>query len=601
MILSRRDFLKLSQKAAATLVVSSAISACSSQEVIDTILTTSTSQDIAFNHGVASGDPLSNRVIIWTRVTPKNLTTQENITISYEISKESNFLNLLRSGDVITNSETDFTVKIDVTDLEANSKYYYRFTSNGIRSTTATMKTLPVGEVDEIKMAICTCANYPNGYFNVYREIANNDELDVVVHLGDYIYEYGMLDSFAEPAYATLRADEIGRRLPADNDTELFSLSDYRKRHALYKKDVDTQALHQRHSVVHIWDDHEVADNYYHDGANNHNENPEVDEGEFELRRQAGMQAFFEWLPIRPFIEGNNETIYRSFDFGDLVSLHMLDTRSIGRDKQLDHFDYISSKGYDGAGLIRDVNDTSRFMLGEEQLSWLEGQIAASNAKWQVLGQQVIMAKMVIPAELILHFGSLEGNFFKTLTELVALQTRKLAGDTTLTEEEENRLEQELPYNLDAWDGYAPDRRRVYTAVKKDSKNLVVLAGDSHNSWGANLRDDSEDDVGVMFATTSITSPGAERFLKLEDNAQTFGIEALLVQLVKDLKYCNIVNRGFMLQTYTKKKVTNEWVYVNNIETRDYKLMPTRKKSMHVYDGDNHMATLIDDAKHVFS
>lgn len=350
---TRRDFLKVSALSFCTLVISTGITGCSNS----TNLT-----NVNFLHGVASGDPLTNSIIIWTRLTPDKLLAE--LKLDYEVSKSNTFDVLTHSGSLSTKKTEDYTVKIDLQNLEENTVYYYRFKSNEKTSIIGKTKTLS-SSPSQVKFAVFSCANYPNGYFNGYKEVSTLEDIDVVLHLGDYIYEYGMYenDDGVTPAYATQNAIAIDRVLPKDNDTELLTLDDYRKRYGVYHTDEGSLSIHQNLPFITIWDDHEVANDAYKDGAENHDET----EGDYETRKLAALQAYFEWLPIRPFAEGNDEIIYRSFAFGDLVSLHMLDTRIIGRDIQLNYADYFDNLGnFDQTSFTADMSDTSRSMLGSE-------------------------------------------------------------------------------------------------------------------------------------------------------------------------------------------------------------------------------------------
>ncbi|MEG2637589.1 MAG: alkaline phosphatase D family protein, partial [Acinetobacter sp.] len=222
-------------------------------------------------------------------------------------------------------------------------------------------------------------------------------ELDAIIHLGDYIYEYG------QGGYATGDAEKLGRTFAAGNESEIIKLDDYRKRYALYRLDVDLQAAHHRHPFIVIWDDHELANDAWKDGAGNHQSN----EGPFLDRKLAALQAYFEWMPIRPVSETDHLNIYRQFDFGTLVQLTMLDTRILARDKQLDYVDYMTASGMDLARFQADLTSTTRTLVGYTQRDWLQQKLAQSTATWNVLGQQVLMSKMLIPAELLLPLSAI--------------------------------------------------------------------------------------------------------------------------------------------------------------------------------------------------
>lgn len=587
---TRRDFLKVSALSFCTLVISTGITGCSNS----TNLT-----NVNFLHGVASGDPLTNSIIIWTRLTPDKLL--DELKLDYEVSKSNTFDVLTHSGSLSTKKTEDYTVKIDLQNLEENTVYYYRFKSNEKTSIIGKTKTLS-SSPSQVKFAVFSCANYPNGYFNGYKEVSTLEDIDVVLHLGDYIYEYGMYenDDGVTPAYATQNAIAIDRVLPKDNDTELLTLDDYRKRYAVYHTDEGSLSIHQNLPFITIWDDHEVANDAYKDGAENHDET----EGDYETRKLAALQAYFEWLPIRPFAEGNDEIIYRSFDFGDLVSLHMLDTRIIGRDIQLNYADYFDNLGnFDQTSFTADMSDTSRSMLGSEQLIWLQGKLANSTATWQVLGQQILMGKMYLPSELLILIVQLNADLTSdqktavltqlntVLTELATIKIRMLQGDPAITPIESARITTTLPYNLDAWDGYAYEREVLYATINNLGKNVVVLAGDTHNSWANELKDNNGNKIAVEFATTSVTSPGMEEYVGLSTTAESIQFESAISLLIDDLKYTNLNQRGYMIVTFTENEVVTTWNYLDNTDSVIYSLDNSRSKELKTLLGTK---TIID-------
>lgn len=581
--LSRRSFLKVSALAATTLIVSTGITGCGKSE--NTV-------NVSFNHGVASGDPLNDKVIIWTRVTHDDSSLTSDVEVSFEVSTDDTFTNITNNGTYIANESEDFTIKIDVQNLDSGTAYYYRFFVNNVISKVGIAKTLPIENPEQVKMAVFTCANYPNGFFNAYSEAAKLEDLDVTVHVGDYIYEYGMYkDDDLEalvPAYATSNAKEIGRVLPYDNNTECISLSDYRKRYALYHTDIGTQAIHAICPMIVVWDDHEIANDTYKDGAENHDDS----EGDFEIRTQEALQAYFEWLPIRPV--DNKKEIFRSFDFGTLVSLHMLETRIFGRNKQLSYGDYYNENGeFDTTTFTSDLTSSTRTMLGSEQLNWLQGQLSNSSATWQVLGQQVLMGKMSLPSELLAIISQLENadddskNTLLTslntkLIELTTIKTKILLGDTSVTDEEKTRLYTVIPYNLDAWDGYYYEREVIFGTVKALNKKLVVLAGDTHNAWSSNLRDAKGNQIGVEFASPSISSPGLEEYAGLRDTKTAIQFESAIKLLIDDLQYLNAYDRGFITVTFTKDDVEAKWQFIDNCDSTDYNVNKDREKTITV-------------------
>lgn len=592
--MTRREFIKVSGAVASTILISTGLVACGSNSdnnATSDATNQPTTLRIAFNHGVASGDPLTTSVIIWTRVTHLEA-LQSDIQVAFEVATDKTFANLVHNGIYTSNQASDFTVKVDAQNLQAGTTYYYRFSSNGVTSSIGKTKTLPIDNPEQIKMALFTCANYPNGYFNVYTEAAKIEDLDVTLHLGDYIYEYGMYenDDFDAkvPAYATSKAIEIGRELPQDNNKELLCLEDYRKRYALYHTDSGTQAIHAAAPMIVIWDDHEVANDTYKEGAQNHDES----EGSFTQRTHDALQAYFEWLPIRTIKD--KKAIYRRFDFGGLVSLYMLETRLFGRDKQLSYSSYFDAQGnFDAQTFQSDIGSPKRTMLGATQLEWLQQQMATSNATWQLLGQQVLMGKMYLPSELLMVISQLEGATGETKTallsklntllgELVTIKTRMLQQDATLTQEEIARVTTVLPYNLDAWDGYFMERETIFGTAKALGKKLVVVAGDTHNAWANNLRDYKGEVVGVEFATPSVTSPGLEEYAGLSDVMMAAQFEGAIDLLIDDLKYLNAYDRGFMTLTFDATQVSANWYYVNSCDSTEYSLNTHRAKTITV-------------------
>ncbi len=562
--ITRRDFLRASAWALGGVVVSTGLQGCfvssSSAEV---------ERSLAFEHGVASGDPLSDRIMVWTRVTPKDASTAD-VDISWEVARDAAFTQMLHSGSASTGQARDFTLKVDVQNLTPGQSYYYRFKAGSAVSPVGRMTTLPAAGVAQVRFAVLSCSNFPAGYFHAYAQAAQESELDAVLHLGDYIYEY------ATGEYATEDAAALGRSLPEDNNGELFTLGDYRKRYALYRTDADLQALHAAAPFIAVWDDHEVANDTWTDGAENHNDG----EGDFNQRKLAALQAYFEWLPVRPASENDELTIYRSFDFGDLVSLHMLDTRIIGRDEQLSYTNYISAGGLDAARFIADVSATDRTLLGQPQMNWLQSQLAVSSARWQVLGQQVLMGRMLLPAEMLTALADpANADLATTLGELVPLKLRVQAGDPTLTPQEIARIQTVIPYNLDAWDGYAYEREVIFGLARALDKNLVVLAGDTHNAWGNNLKTLAGEPVGVEFATAGVTSPGLESYLGLPAAAIPQAEQAITL-LVDELQYLNASQRGYLVVTFTEDQARADWRFVSTVKSRDYVVDSARGKTL---------------------
>ncbi|PTV43698.1 alkaline phosphatase [Acinetobacter oleivorans] len=523
-----------------------------------------------FLHGVASGDPLQDKVILWTRLTPVDLSARLKVT--WEIATDDQFKLNLKTGVVQTTKTDDFTVKVDATGLQADTIYYYRFHFGNKTSPVGQTKTLPVS-TNKVSFAVCSCSNYPAGYFYVYREIAKQN-VDVVIHLGDYIYEYG------SDGYATEDAEKMGRTLPSDNNKEIIKLDDYRKRYALYRQDKDLQAAHQRHPFIVIWDDHELANDTWREGAENHQDN----EGSFSDRKLAALQAYFEWMPIRPVSNTDHLNIYRQFNFGLLVQLTMLDTRIIARDEQLEYKDYMTASGLNAQKFQADLTDSKRTLMGHTQRDWLVDKLKQSTATWNVIGQQVLMSKMWIPAELLVSLGQITSGgtspdalakMNAQITELVTLKLRLEQGDPTLTIQEKARVTTLVPYNLDAWDGYYAEREFVYDKLAEFNKKIIVLAGDTHNAWTSYLHSQKGKYVGVELATSSVSSPGLEKYLSIPlDQLQKF--EFAFTTLIDELTYCNLNQRGYLVVTLDDTQVQSDWIFVDSIKNAEYKVDSSR-------------------------
>lgn len=584
--LTRRELFQKSLAGFGALSLPVALTACGD----DNESTAGNALKVQFLHGVASGDPLHDRVILWTRLTPND--NAARLDVVWEISADQDFKQLVNTGKVQTNAAQDFTVKVDADRLQAGTKYYYRFRFGNTVSAVGQTKTLPQRS-DQVKFAVCSCSNYPAGYFHVYKEMAQESNLDVIIHLGDYIYEYG------QGGYATEDAQQLGRTFAIDNDKEIIKLDDYRKRYALYRTDADLQAAHQRYPFIVIWDDHELSNDTWEAGAENHQEG----EGNFIERKLAALQAYFEWMPIRPVAANDHLNIYRQFGFGGLVNLMMLDTRILARHKQLDYANYMTAEGIDAAKFQADLFSDQRTLMGGVQREWLQKQLGQSKATWNVLAQQVLMAKMLIPQELLLLLGQITNGdqrpetlaqMKQKITELLTLKMRLKANDPTLTAMDKVRLSAVAPYNLDAWDGYAYDREVLYGTLQQLGKKAVVLAGDTHNAWAATLHaHETNHEVGVEFATSSVSSPGIEYYLNVPADEMA-ALEYAFQELIDELDYCNLNQRGYLTVTFNHDQVVADWKFVDTVKAREYKIDSTRSHQM-AYDV--HLKPIIEVAK----
>ncbi|HHI5011154.1 TPA: alkaline phosphatase [Vibrio parahaemolyticus] len=541
MSLSRRDFMKVVSSTA----VATGLIGCGSDD--------NESVAVSFEHGVASGDPTQTQVIIWTRVT----TAASYVDVTWQVASDVEFSNVVQSGVFTTDTGRDFTVKVDVQNLNANSQYYYRFIVGEMMSEVGQTQTLPEDGVEKASMAVVSCANYPAGYFHVYREILNQHEqspFDVVLHLGDYIYEYGA------GGYASEDAAALGRE--PSKGAECITLDDYRKRYAQYRQDADLQALHAKLPMIAVWDDHELANDTWKNGAENHQD----DEGSFIDRRAAAAAAWTEWLPVRENTF-SNMLIYRQFSFGNLVNLMMLDTRLVGRDKPLDYFSLSAPTMEAIGGLVAQSRSADRELLGTEQLAWLMNEFNTHDAKWNVLGQQVLMSRMELPSSVMTAMFQLFTSTEEKKTEALLAVNTAITG--YLADPSADPIS--LPYNLDAWDGYYVEREKVYQLAKASSGNFVCLAGDTHNAWASELKDVSKNPIGVEFATSSVSSPGLEEYLAL-DPVAIAQMEYTLPHLVSELQWADIKQRGFMRVTFTADAAQSTWYLVSTIKDKKYQV-----------------------------
>jgi alkaline phosphatase D len=475
----------------------------------------------AFQHGVASGDPLADAVILWTRVTPRDPDSSAPIAVEWRVASDPDMTQVVASGSQRATAERDYTVKVDVDGLRPGAVYYYDFSAPGARSSVGRTKTLPL-DAARARLAVASCANYPAGYFSAYRLMAARSDLDLVLHLGDYLYEYGN-GSFGDGTAIA--------RVP-EPDAELITLSDYRARHAQYKADPDLRELHRQHPFVAIWDDHEISNNGYRDGAGNHQ--PES-EGDWTERKRNAMRAYFEWMPIRESLPGDTSRIYRQFAFGQLFDLILLDTRYAGRDPRV-------LANCDRPG----IEDPARSLLGAEQEAWFFDALRASKqrgARWHLVGQQVMMGQL---SDLSL-------------------------GCVT---------------HADQWDGYADSRTRFFELLREEALgNVVVLTGDAHSSWALDLTEDPFDaerydattgagSLAVELVAPSISSPFTD-----------LGTER--PETHPHLKFVDTLRHGYLLVDVTEERVQAEWYLLGDVRT-----LETDEALAAMFEartGDNHL------------
>jgi alkaline phosphatase D len=554
---ARRDFLIRVSSISAALTAGGILSACGGSE----------SLMVNFDYGVASGDPLSDKVILWTHAKYQDLS--DAVVLTWQVASDIEFSRIVSSGSAQAGPDSGYTCKVDATGLSPNQTYFYRFKAGQHTSPIGKTKTLPTGSVSEVKLAVLSCSNYPAGFFNVYSEVGRSD-VDVAVHLGDYIYEY------AATGYASETAASLGRTsVPAN---EILTLSDYRMRHAQYKSDADSKQFHANKPIIAVWDDHEFTNDTYKDGAENHTP---ATEGSFSVRKAAAIQAYHEWMPIR---SGSDKAkIYRSFNFGNLLSLHMLDTRSIGRDLQIEITDLINPAKQ--AAAVAALSSPTRQLLGSEQLQWVQTQMATSQATWQVLGQQVLMARMEFPVSILQALNSSDTSpqalaaGEKAISDYLTAKTKNGLGMQLSASETALLNQPKLGYNLDAWDGYPAAREILLSTAAQLKKRLVVLAGDTHNAWHSNLTLMSGLKVGEEFATSSVSSPGLEAYLALPP-AQ---VKAIFEGVVNDLKWMDSSRRGYLKLSITPAQVQGEWLFIDTISSRTYKVVTPTVNEKRIY------------------
>lgn len=459
-----------------------------------------------FYHGVASGDPTSSSVIIWTRVSTDSMQAH----VDWQVATDTSMQNVVASGSTVTDGEMDFTIKVDVQGLNPYTTYYYEFFSHDKYSLRGRTKTAPSGNVDALRFGVVSCSNFAHGFFHVYEKLVDRNDIDAVIHLGDYIYEYG--------------DGEYGDVRELEPTAEIVTLSDYRMRHSYYKLDPRLRKLHQQYPIIATWDDHESANDAWFGGAENH----DTDEGDWFDRKSAAIQCYHEWMPFRTPDVTDQERIYRKLSYGDLMDLFMLDTRLIGRDEQ------------DGAN-----NDTpGRTLLGNDQKNWFKTELDNSTAKWQVVGQQVMMA----PLE---------------------------AGIPPLN----------TGLNADQWDGYRAEREELQNwVVNQNVPNMVVLTGDIHTSWANDLPMDGYDEdtgansAGVEFVVTSVTSPGLD-FLP--------GAENLILPFNPHMKWANLNNRGYYILDVNDQRAQADWYFVASVT--DETTSENHANSWYTDDGTRHL------------
>ncbi|MEN2787653.1 alkaline phosphatase D family protein [Sphingomonas qilianensis] len=484
-----------------------------------------------FTHSVASGEPASDSMLLWTRYVPG---AGGAVELKVELSEQPDFARIAGGGVQITGPWRDHTAKITVAGLKPGTAYHFRFIApDGTISPVGRTKTLPEGRTDRFRAAIFSCSNLAFGYFNAYAHAVARDDLDLAIHLGDYFYEY------TAGGYPSL-ADTVGGRLPLPA-SETLHLADYRLRYGSYRADPDLQALHAKLPMIAQWDDHESANDSWDGGAQNH----QADEGDWDARKAAAIQAFREWMPV-------SDEPWKAYDIGGLATLYRTETRLLARTEQPDIAPLFKEKDpvaaltafRDGAWM-----DPGATMMGSQQEVWLDHALRASvkaGQQWQVVGFGTIMGRTSTPAEAA---GWIAPDAPARVKQYV---TSGLAASKA-----------GLPNNLDGWGGYPAARARFLKGAQAANANLVVISGDSHNAWAYDLGQDGRA-AGVEFAGHAVTSGGYESALVADPKLVAAG----LVRANPELKWCDMSRRGYMALTLTPERVTNDWIMVDSVKAK---------------------------------
>lgn len=556
---------KITRRAALLSGAAMGAASCASAPKMTPYVAVSEAAGGVFAHGVASGDPAATSVVLWTRVFQEMMSSAPSaLTVSWQIAKTEDFAVIATEGRFTTSAARDWTVKVLAEGLEAGTRYYYRFELGGVYSPVGRTKTLPDGAVDQARFAVMSCSNYPFGYFNVYDLVARHDDLDAVIHLGDYIYEY------SREGYGGDQGRALGREHEPPH--EIVSLADYRMRHAQYKADPASQAMHAKHPLISIWDDHETSNDSWSGGAENHDP---ATEGSWDARRRAALQAYYEWMPVR---EPNMapEAFFRSFSYGDLLTIAALETRLMARARQFEYSEVIPTlQTPDDVAHFRDVIlwDESREMLGAAQLDYLDRTFRTSVAKgqpWRLIANQVIMAKVTAP-DLNPHVEEAQ------IVELEQQwnEARAFVKMSALG----------LPLNFDAWDGYPAARERFYDLAREaNAGGMIVVTGDTHTWWANDLIDKNGGHMGVELGTHSVTSPSPYR----KEFLGGMGAEyALLTNRDNaDVRFLSGEYHGFIDLTITRDGARAEYKAVDTIERNAYNAFTHAAFDIAREDGD---------------
>ena len=510
--------------------------------------------DLPFLHGVASGDPLPDRVVLWTRVTPSREALPgsglgEDVELEWQIDTSEDFGNP-QSGSVTTSADSDHTVHVDPEGLEPATEYFYRFI---VKSGEFEGATSPVGRtltapkedasLDNLNLAIASCANWESGFFSAYGDMAQRaraGEIDHVVFLGDYIYEYPTGEYAGKSGVARMHHPEW----------EITTLEDYRQRHGRYRTDLNLQAAHAACPWIVIWDDHETANNSWFEGAENHTDGRV--EGEWPERLGAAVQAYYEWLPVRAQSAGEEQLLYRSFKFGDLAQLTMMDLRTY-RDAETTGPNF--------------AND-DRTMLGKKQFDWVAQQLQESTARWDVLGNSVMVSPM--------RFATIPDNEKANIA--AGYMKERATG---------------IAVNSDQWDGYAAERDRLLTMLDEQESNALFLTGDIHSEWANSIASPSGfGEIGCEMVTTSISAPNVDEILTTafgtyhkEDNSTSLLVEKVIRDYNPWVNHIDFDAHGYGIASIHYDYVDMLYYRVSDVEDPDAAVSLGTKRQWRIGEG----------------
>lgn len=495
-----------------------------------------------FTHNVASGEPGADSMLLWTRYVPAN--SHDGVRLDAEIALDPDFAHIVDGGSVRTGAYRDWTAKVMIDGLQPGTAYWYRFIApDGEKSPAGRTKTLPVGDVNRFGIGLFSCSNLPFGWFNAYAHAALRDDLDLWMHVGDYLYEY---ERGTYPA-----ADKALAGRVIEPVTEMMALADYRLRYASYRADPDLQRLHQMAPMIAQWDDHETANDSWEGGAENHQS---ASEGDWSIRRNASVQAFREWLPV-------SDEPWKSYPIGALATLYRTESRILARTEQADARSALQASDSDAAlQRFRDslMQDSSATILGSVQESWLAHMLRANarDTKWQLVGMGTNVGPKRVPKQVMdwlpANAGREDVAFWRGAVQSSAMNVPS--------------------WNMDAWDGYPAARTRLLRAAQKADADLVMLTGDSHNAWAYSLTEDKQA-AGVEFAGTSVTSPGLETDFRTDPRL----VAKEFMAANPELNWADTSQKGYVMVEVTPNAVSGEWIFMQTIRARSVAISNTHR------------------------